>query len=89
MTALPRYCRAWAEINAAGRVPHFIKVIVRIVLDNLTADARQETFLGLATLMNLVSLQEGELRDQQGNLVKQSDIEAQFGRTNYCWYVDP
>ncbi|MEH6396087.1 beta-ketoacyl synthase [Pseudoalteromonas sp.] len=77
MTALPVIV-GMGGINAAGRTS-FHQGYRRIVLDNLTADARQETFLGLATLMNLVSLQEGELRDQHGNLVQQSDVESQFG----------
>ncbi|CAM3671871.1 MULTISPECIES: beta-ketoacyl synthase [Pseudoalteromonas] len=77
MTALPVIV-GMGGINAAGRTS-FHQGYRRIVLDNLAGDARQETFLGLATLMNLVSLQEGELKDQHGNSIKQSDIEAQFG----------
>ena len=77
MTALPVIV-GMGGINAAGRTS-FHQGYRRIVLDNLAGDARQETFLGLATLMNLVSLQEGELKDQLGNLVKHSDIETQFG----------
>ena len=77
MTALPVIVGI-GGINAAGRTS-FHQGYRRIVLDNLAGDARQETFLGLATLMNLVSLQEGELKDQLGNPVKHSDIETQFG----------
>ncbi|NNG42956.1 beta-ketoacyl synthase [Pseudoalteromonas sp. NEC-BIFX-2020_002] len=65
-------------INAAGRTS-FHQGYRRIVLDSLSANARQETFLGLATLMNLVSMQEGELKDESGKVVRQNDIESLFG----------
>ena len=65
-------------INAAGRTS-FHQGYRRIVLDALSAQDRLETFLGLATLMNLVSSVDGQLQDQKGNNVEQSDIEARFG----------
>ncbi len=77
MTALPVIV-GMGGINAAGRTS-FHQGYRRIVLDSLTPAARQETFLGLATLMNLVSVVDGQLQDAQGNTVEQSDIEARFG----------
>ncbi|HCP98818.1 MAG TPA: beta-ketoacyl synthase, partial [Pseudoalteromonas sp.] len=77
MTALPVIV-GMGGINAAGRTS-FHQGYRRIVLDSLESQARQETFLGLATLMNLVSAVNGQLQDMQGNNVEQSDIEARFG----------
>ncbi|URQ89031.1 beta-ketoacyl synthase [Pseudoalteromonas sp. SCSIO 43101] len=77
MTALPVIV-GMGGINAAGRTS-FHQGYRRIVLDSLDAKARQETFLGLATLMNLVTLTEGVLKDAQGNTVAEKDIEAKFG----------
>lgn len=65
-------------INAAGRTS-FHQGYRRIVLDALNAQDRSETFLGLATLMNLVCVVDGQLQDTNGNNVEQSDIEARFG----------
>lgn len=77
MTALPVIV-GMGGINAAGRTS-FHQGYRRIVLDSLSAQDRQETFLGLATLMNLVSVVDNQLQDTQGNNVEQSDIEARFG----------
>ncbi len=77
MTALPVIV-GMGGINAAGRTS-FHQGYRRIVLDSLDAKARQETFLGLATLMNLVTLTEGVLKDADGNTVNEADIEARFG----------
>ena len=77
MTALPVIV-GMGGINAAGRTS-FHQGYRRIVLDSLESQARQETFLGLATLMNLVSVVNGQLQDMKGNNVEQSDIEARFG----------
>ncbi|MGB0924901.1 MAG: beta-ketoacyl synthase, partial [Pseudoalteromonas shioyasakiensis] len=77
MTALPVIV-GMGGINAAGRTS-FHQGYRRIVLDSLDAKARQETFLGLATLMNLVTLTEGVLKDADGNSIAESDIEAKFG----------
>lgn len=66
-------------INAAGRTS-FHQGFRRIVIDKITAEARQETFIGLASLMNLVSCKNGQLIDQQGDVTLPSDIEAKFGQ---------
>ena len=66
-------------INAAGRTS-FHQGFRRIVIDKITAEARQETFVGLASLMKLVTYKNGQLTDQQGDEVLASDIEATFGQ---------
>ncbi|ALO36249.1 beta-ketoacyl synthase [Colwellia sp. MT41] len=66
-------------INAAGRTS-FHQGFRRIVIDKLNAQARQETFVGLASLMNIVSYQQGTLVDVDGNTVAPSEIEAKFGQ---------
>jgi acetoacetyl-[acyl-carrier protein] synthase len=66
-------------INAAGRTS-FHQGFRRIVIDKITAEARQETFVGLASLMKLVSNKNGKMLDQQGNEVLASEIEAKFGQ---------
>jgi len=58
MTALPVIV-GMGGINAAGRTS-FHQGYRRIVLDALNAQARSETFLGLATLMNLVRVVDGQ-----------------------------
>jgi acetoacetyl-[acyl-carrier protein] synthase len=66
-------------INAAGRTS-FHQGFRRIVIDKITAEARQETFVGLASLMKLVSYKNGQLFDAQGDEVLAKDIEAKFGQ---------
>ncbi|MFT7009782.1 MAG: acetoacetyl-[acyl-carrier protein] synthase [Colwellia sp.] len=66
-------------INAAGRTS-FHQGFRRIVIDKITAEAREETFVGLASLMKLVSNKNGKMVDQQGNEVLASEIEAKFGQ---------
>jgi len=66
-------------INAAGRTS-FHQGFRRIVIDKITAEARQETFVGLASLMKLVSYKNGQLVDQQGDVILAGDIEAKFGQ---------
>ncbi|MEW6995485.1 beta-ketoacyl synthase [Colwelliaceae bacterium MEBiC 14330] len=65
-------------INAAGRTS-FHQGFRRIVIDKLNAQARQETFVGLASLMKIVTCQEGALTDAEGNVIEASEIEAKFG----------
>ena len=77
MTVLPLVV-GMGGINAAGRTS-FHQGFRRIVIDKLTAEARQETFLGLATLMNLVHLENDQLFDNQNNPVAVRDIETRFG----------
>ncbi|WP_105168099.1 beta-ketoacyl synthase [Pseudoalteromonas sp. T1lg23B] len=78
MTALPLIV-GMGGINAAGRTS-FHQGFRRIVLDKLTQKARQETFLGLATLMNLVSYKDGTLVLQaDGSVISADQIEALLG----------
>ena len=77
MTALPIIV-GMGGINAAGRTS-FHQGYRRIVIDKLDQQARQETFLGLATLMNLVRFEGGRLVTQAGDEISAELIEAQFG----------
>ncbi|TWX71646.1 beta-ketoacyl synthase [Colwellia sp. C1TZA3] len=77
MTALPIIV-GMGGINAAGRTS-FHQGFRRIVIDKLNAEARQETFVGLATLMNLLTSQDGKLVDDQGKVVDKSEVEKHFG----------
>jgi len=77
MTALPIIV-GMGGINAAGRTS-FHQGYRRIVIDKLDQQARQETFLGLATLMNLVRFEDGRLVTQAGVEISAEQIEAQFG----------
>lgn len=77
MTALPIIV-GMGGINAAGRTS-FHQGYRRIVIDKLDQQARQETFLGLATLMNLVRFEDGRLVTQAGDEISVEQIEAQFG----------
>jgi acetoacetyl-[acyl-carrier protein] synthase len=78
MTALPIIV-GMGGVNAAGRTS-FHQGFRRIVIDKLTAEARQETFVGLATLMNILTFQEGKLVDAEGNTVALNDVESLFGQ---------
>ncbi|QTL34563.1 beta-ketoacyl synthase [Pseudoalteromonas viridis] len=78
MTALPIIV-GMGGVNAAGRTS-FHQGYRRIVLDSLDDAARQETFLGLATLMNLVSLQGSDLVTAHGDIIQPDQIEARFGQ---------
>ncbi|MBU2871101.1 beta-ketoacyl synthase [Colwellia sp. E2M01] len=78
MTRLPLVI-GMGGINAAGRTS-FHQGFRRIVIDKLNAQARQETFVGLASLMNLVTNQEAGLTDADGNVINPADIESIFGQ---------
>lgn len=78
MTALPLIV-GMGGVNASGR-SSFHQGFRRIVIDKLNAEARQETFVGLATLMNLVTAKNGNLIDAEGNVVAKQDIESVFGQ---------
>ena len=77
MTALPIII-GMGGINAAGRTS-FHQGFRRIVIDKLNAEARQETFVGLATLMNLLTSQDGKLIDAEGSAVDKANVEQRFG----------
>ena len=66
-------------INAAGRTS-FHQGFRRIVIDKLSAQARQETFVGLASLMKLVTSKDGNLVDAENNVIAPADIEAKLGK---------
>ena len=78
MTSLPVVI-GMGGINAAGRTS-FHQGFRRIVIDKINAEARQETFVGLASLMKLVTLKDGHLVDQQGEAIAIHEIEAKLGQ---------
>ncbi len=78
MTALPLII-GMGGINAAGRTS-FHQGFRRIIIDRLNEEARQETFLGLASLMNLVSYQTGKLVDNEGNTIAKQEVEQRLGK---------
>ncbi len=78
MTRLPLVI-GMGGINASGRTS-FHQGFRRIVIDKLNAQARQETFVGLASLMKLVTNQDGALVDTEGNVIAPIDIEAKLGQ---------
>lgn len=78
MTRLPLII-GMGGINASGRTS-FHQGFRRIVIDKLTAQARQETFVGLASLMKIVTKKDGSLVDADGNLVLANEIESKFGQ---------
>ncbi|GAA6203751.1 beta-ketoacyl synthase [Thalassotalea sp. SU-HH00458] len=77
MTALPIIV-GMGGINAAGRTS-FHQGFRRIVIDKLNAEARQETFVGLATLMNILKFEDGKLLDKNGAVVEANQVESLFG----------
>ena len=77
MTALPIIV-GMGGINASGRTS-FHQGFRRIVLDKLGQKARQETFLGLATLMNLAKYDGKDLVTNDGEIISPSDIEDKLG----------
>ncbi len=78
MTRLPLII-GMGGINASGRTS-FHQGFRRIVIDKLTAQARQETFVGLASLMKIITKKGDTLVDGDGNLVLAEEIESKFGQ---------
>lgn len=66
-------------INAAGRTS-FHQGFRRIVIDKITAEVRQETLVGLASLMKLVTYKDGLLVNQQGEKILAEDVEEKLGK---------
>jgi len=77
MTALPLIV-GMGGVNAAGRTS-FHQGYRRIVIDKLSQELREETFVGLATMMNLLSISDNNLVDKEGNVVARQDVEKLFG----------
>jgi len=78
MTSLPVVI-GMGGINAAGRTS-FHQGFRRIVIDKLNGEARQETFIGLASLMKLTTYKDGQLFDPQGDEISPNDIESKLGQ---------
>ena len=65
-------------INSAGR-SSFHHGYKRMIIENLNADQKQKTLLGLATLMGMVKKSNGKLVDDKGQAIKPDQVEARFG----------
>ena len=78
MTALPVIV-GMGGINASGRTS-FHQGFRRIIIDQLAEQEKQETYLGLACLMNLVRYEDGQLLDQNNQVVAADQIESRFGQ---------
>ncbi|MDG1581191.1 beta-ketoacyl synthase [Pseudomonas sp. GOM6] len=63
--------------NAAGR-SSFHHGFRRIVQESLDSTSRQETLAGLAVMMQLVQVVDGQYRDQAGNTLSLAEIESRF-----------
>ncbi len=64
--------------NAAGR-SSFHHGFRRTVIESMDAAARQETLVGLAVMMKLVSLVDGAYQDGAGKTLSASEVEQRFG----------
>lgn len=78
MIALPLIV-GMGGINAAGRTS-FHQGYQRIVIEKLNQELRRETFVGLATLMNLVSYQNDKLVDADGQAIAPREVEEKLGQ---------
>ncbi|MFI8745799.1 beta-ketoacyl synthase [Pseudomonas sp. NPDC077186] len=65
--------------NAAGR-SSFHHGFRRTVIETLDARARQETLAGLAQMMKLVRVVNGQYRDQDGQPLSLADIESRYAK---------
>ena len=63
--------------NAAGR-SSFHHGFRRIVQESLDADTRRETLAGLAVMMKLVQVVDGQYRSHDGQPLSMADIETQY-----------
>ncbi len=67
-------------ISSAGR-SSFHQGYKRMIIDNLDEKERQNTLLGLATLMGLVKNSRGKLVDDKGKSFSPDQTESRFGDT--------
>jgi len=76
MTRLPLIV-GFGGIGPAGR-SSFHHAYKRLVFESLPNNSYHETFLGLATMMNLVSYQNGHYRDDRGTTYQPSEVVSRF-----------
>lgn len=65
--------------NSAGR-SSFHHGFRRTVIESLDPEARQETLTGLAVMMKLVSVVDGDYRSADGDPLSKAEIERRFGQ---------
>lgn len=78
MSRLP-VITGFGGFNAAGRSSSH-HAYRRMVIESLSPEDRQETLVGLATLMRLVRFEEGEYRDAGGKVYSAAEVETAFGQ---------
>ncbi|MCG8671267.1 MAG: beta-ketoacyl synthase [Pseudomonadales bacterium] len=64
--------------NAAGR-SSFHQGFQRMVIDSLSETKRRETLLGLATMMGVVSCEDGQYKDRHGSVFTAEEVFHEFG----------
>lgn len=65
--------------NSAGR-SSFHHGFRRTVIESLEPEARQETLTGLAVMMKLVSMVDGDYRSADGETLSKAEIERRYGQ---------
>jgi len=65
--------------NSAGR-SSFHHGFRRTVIESLEPEARQETLTGLAVMMKLVSVVDGDYRSADGETLSKAEIERRYGQ---------
>lgn len=65
--------------NSAGR-SSFHHGFRRTVIESLDPEARQETLTGLAVMMKLVSVVDGDYRSADGETLSKAEIERRYGQ---------
>jgi len=65
--------------NSAGR-SSFHHGFRRTVIESLDPEARQETLTGLAVMMKLVSMVDGDYRSADGETLSKAEIERRYGQ---------
>ena len=76
MQALPVIV-GYGGFNAAGRSSGD-QAYRRMVLESLNAEQKQQTIVGLACLMNLVSWVDGSYQDAEGNVLSPAAVAEQY-----------
>ena len=66
-------------VNSAGR-SSFHQGFQRMVIDHLSPAKKQQTYLGLATLMGLLHYEEGSYQDTDGNVCSLEQVGERFGK---------
>ena len=66
-------------VNAAGR-SSFHHGFRRLIINKLSAEEKEKTFMGLSTMMGILRFQEGKLLDAQDQICQPHEIEGRYGQ---------